>query len=92
MIRKWTRETETDKVKLDTFCFCSTLEKGSQIIGVVHLTSTIVIFVVLMTFIITTFQASSCFGPGVDVISIFFSLISGLYYKYILTIVSDNRK
>ena len=63
MIRKWSRETEPNKVKLETFCFYSSLEVGAKIVGVVHLSVTVVVFVVLTTFAVTTHLASNCFGP-----------------------------
>ena len=63
MIRKWSRETEPNKVKLETFCFYSSLEVGAKIVGAVHLSVTVVVFVVLTTFAVTTHLASNCFGP-----------------------------
>ena len=63
MIRKWRRETESDKVKLENFFFCIDLETGAKLIAALHLTLTIVIFVVLTTLIVTSYETSNCFSP-----------------------------
>lgn len=63
MIRKWKRETDTKKPKLENFCFCLSLYVGAHVIFFIHLTFTIFVSVGLSFWIITAYIRSDCFGP-----------------------------
>jgi hypothetical protein len=60
MIRKrhWQRETEPNKIKLDTFC-CLSLESGAKIIAALHLVVTAVTSASLLTGIVVSYGQES---------------------------------